>query len=137
MPPKKMYYVRQTKLCSHIKQKSDGRDYHRFHEVESINWEHVLLPQSRKDNMEMQFSAIWAVLKKLPLSIQLWVHFRRNHSYLFQTVVSNHCGCTPRGVGGVKRPEILWEIQKHSLPGLSSSQNWVKSKTIKKCIKIP
>ena len=28
----------------------------------------------------------------------------------------NHCGCTPRGVGGVKRPDILWEIQKYSLP---------------------
>ena len=32
---------------------------------------------------------------------------RRNRSYLFQTVVSNHCGCTPRGVRGVKRPEFL------------------------------
>ena len=63
-------------------------------------------------------------------------HSRKNRLYLFQ-VVSNHCGCTPRGVMGVKWPEILWEIQKYSLPGRPSSQNWVKSKTIKKFIKIP
>ena len=25
-------------------------------------------------------------------------HIQRNHSYLFQTVVSNHCRCRPRGV---------------------------------------
>ena len=31
---------------------------------------------------------------------------------------------------GVKWPEILWEIQKYSLPDRPSSQNWVKSKTI-------
>ena len=31
----------------------------------------------------------------------------RNCSYLFQTVVSNHCRCTPRSVRSVKRPEIL------------------------------
>ena len=35
------------------------------------------------------------------------IHSRRNCSYLFQTVVLNNCGCTPRGVWGVKRPEIL------------------------------
>ena len=35
------------------------------------------------------------------------LHCKRNRSYLFQTVVSNHCGCTPRGVRGVKRPENL------------------------------
>ena len=64
-------------------------------------------------------------------------HSRRNHSYLFQTVVSNHCRCTPRGVRGIKRPEILWEIKKYSLPGRPSSHNWVKSITIEKCIKIP
>ena len=45
-------------------------------------------------------------------------------------IFSKHCGCTPRGVRGVKRPEILWEIQKYSLPGRPSSQNGVKSKTI-------
>ena len=45
-------------------------------------------------------------------------------------IFSKHCGCTPRGVKGVKRLEILWEIQKYSLPGRPSSQNWVKSKTI-------
>ena len=56
-------------------------------------------------------------------------HSRRNRSCLFQ-VVLDHCGCTPRGVMGVKWPEILWEIQKYSLPGRPSSQNWVKSKTI-------
>ena len=37
----------------------------------------------------------------------LSLHSRRNPSYLFQTVVLNNCGCTPRGVRGVKRPEIL------------------------------
>ena len=58
-------------------------------------------------------------------------------AHICLTVVSNHCGYTPRGVRGVKRPEILWEIQKYSLPGRPSSQNWVKSKTIKKFIKIP
>ena len=46
--------------------------------------------------------------------MELPKHCRRNHSYLFQTVVSNHCGCTPRGIRGVKRPEIVWEIQKPS-----------------------
>ena len=45
-------------------------------------------------------------------------------------IFNKHCGCTPRGVRGVKRPEILWEIQKYSLPGRPSSQNGVKSKTI-------
>jgi len=45
-------------------------------------------------------------------------------------IFSKHCRCTPGGVRGVKRPEILWEIQKYSLPGRPSSQNWVKSKTI-------
>ena len=45
-------------------------------------------------------------------------------------IFSKHCGCTPRGVRGVKRPEILWEIQKYSLPGQPSSQNGVKLKTI-------
>ena len=38
---------------------------------------------------------------------------------------------------GVKRPGILWEIQKYSLSGWPYSQNWVRTKTIKKCIKIP
>ena len=52
-------------------------------------------------------------------------------------IFSKHCGYRSRGVRGVKRPEILWEIQKYSLPGRPSSQNWVKSKTIKKFIKIP
>ena len=56
------------------------------------------------------------------------MHSRRNRSYLFQTVVLNYCGCRPRGVRGVKRSEILWEIQKYSLPGRPSSQNWVKPK---------
>ena len=45
-------------------------------------------------------------------------------------IFSKHYGCTPRGVRGVKRSEILWEIQKYSLPGRPSSQNWIKSKTI-------
>ena len=35
-----------------------------------------------------------------------------------------------RGVRGLIRSEILWEIQKCSLPGRPSSQNWIKSKTI-------
>ena len=34
------------------------------------------------------------------------LHSRRNRLYLFQTVVLNHCGYTPRGVRGVKRSEI-------------------------------
>ena len=45
-------------------------------------------------------------------------------------IFCKHCGYRSRGVRGVKRPEILWEIQKYSLPGRPSSQNWVKSKTI-------
>ena len=74
--------------------------------------------------------------KKVNNQTTVQCHSRRNLSYLFQTVVLNNCGCTPRGVRGVKRPEILWEIQKYSLPGRPSSQNWVKLKTIKKFIKI-
>ena len=35
-----------------------------------------------------------------------------------------------RGVRGLIRSEILWEIQKCSLPGRPSSQNWIKSKSI-------
>ena len=61
--------------------------------------------------------------------LHLAAHSGRNCLYLFQ-VVSNHCRCTPRGVMGVKWPEILWEIQKYSLPSRPSSQNWVKSETI-------
>ena len=34
------------------------------------------------------------------------LHSRRNRLYLFQTVVLNHCGCTPSGVRGVKGSEI-------------------------------
>ena len=45
-------------------------------------------------------------------------------------IFSKHYGCTSRGVRGVKRSEILCEIQKCSLPGRPSSQNWIKSKTI-------
>ena len=45
-------------------------------------------------------------------------------------IFSKHYGCTPRGVRGVIRSEILWEIQKCSLPGRPSSQNWIKSKSI-------
>ena len=70
-----------------------------------------------------------------------YTHFGTSHwEELLQSVsdfiFSKHCGCTPRGVRGVKRPEILWEIQKYSLLGRPSSQNWVKLKTIKKFIKI-
>ena len=60
------------------------------------------------------------------------IHSRRNRSYLFQIVVSNHWGCTPRGVRGKRRTEILWEIQKYSLPGRPFSQNWVKPKKTRK-----
>ena len=45
-------------------------------------------------------------------------------------IFSKHYGCVPRGVRGVIRSEILWEIQKCSLPGRPSSQNWIKSKSI-------
>ena len=45
-------------------------------------------------------------------------------------IFSKRYGSTPRGVRGVIRSEILWEIQKFSLPGLPSSQNWIKSKSI-------
>ena len=37
---------------------------------------------------------------------------------------------------GVKRSNILWEIQKYSLPGRPSSQSWVKSKTFKNVSKV-
>ena len=43
-------------------------------------------------------------------------------------IFCKHYGCTPRGVRGVKRSGILWEIQKCSSPGRPSSQNWIKSK---------
>ena len=45
-------------------------------------------------------------------------------------IFSKHFRWTPRGVRGVKRSEILWEIQKYSVPGRPSSQNWIKSITI-------
>ena len=38
--------------------------------------------------------------------------------------------CTPRGVRGVIKSVIMWEIQKCLLPGRPSSQSWIKSKTI-------
>ena len=44
-------------------------------------------------------------------------------------IFSKHCGYRSRGVRGIKRQEILWEIKKYSLPGQLSSQSWVKSKT--------
>ena len=48
-------------------------------------------------------------------------------SICFRFFFSKHCEYRSRGV---KRPGILWEILKYSLPGGPSSQNWVKSKTI-------
>ena len=46
-------------------------------------------------------------------------------SICFRFFFSKHCEYRSRGV---KRPGILWEILKYSLPGGPSSQNWVKSK---------
>ena len=43
-------------------------------------------------------------------------------------IFSKHCGYRYRGLNGVKRSDFLWEMQKYSLPGRPSSQNWVKSK---------
>ena len=57
-------------------------------------------------------------------------HSRRYCSYLFQTVVLNHCECRPRGVKGVKRSKLYWGIQKYLSPGQPSTHHWVKSKTI-------
>jgi hypothetical protein len=51
-------------------------------------------------------------------------------NFIFRLIISKHCGRTPRGVKGVKRSEIYWGIQKHSLPGRPSTHHWVKSKTI-------
>ena len=54
-------------------------------------------------------------------------------NFLFRLIINKHCGHTPRGVRGVrgvKRSEILWGIQKYSLPGGPSTHHWVKSKTI-------
>ena len=48
----------------------------------------------------------------------------------FRFHISKHCGYIYRGLTGVKRLEISWEIQKYSLPGRPSSQNWVKWKNI-------
>ena len=63
-----------------------------------------------------------------------WINFiKPSITKLFNV----HCGCTPRVVRGVTEPEILREIQKYSLAGRPSSQNWVKSKTIRRFIKIP
>ena len=59
------------------------------------------------------------------------MHTGRNWFNLFQISFSaNTKDAHPGGVRGVKRPEILWETQKYSLPGRPSSQNGVKSKTI-------
>ena len=61
----------------------------------------------------------------------LWLsHWEKLLQFVSDFIFSKHYGCTPRGVRGVKRSEILWEIQKCSLPGRPSSQNWIKSKTI-------
>ena len=62
-----------------------------------------------------------------------FVPFSKTHwEELLQSVsdftFSKHCGYRSKGVRGVKRPEILWEMQKYSLPGRPSTQNWVKSK---------
>ena len=49
------------------------------------------------------FEVAWLITGKIGsfLIPCLTVHSRRNRLYLFQ-VVLNHCGCTPRGVLGVK-----------------------------------
>ena len=60
-----------------------------------------------------------------------WEELLRSVSnFIFRLIISKHCGCTPRGVRGVKRSEILWGIWKYSLPGRPSTHHWVKSKTI-------
>ena len=47
-------------------------------------------------------------------------------NFIFRLTISKHCGCTPRVFRGVKRSEILWGIQKYSLPGRPSTIHWVK-----------
>ena len=51
-------------------------------------------------------------------------------NFIFRLIIYKHCGDTPRGVRGVKRSQILWEIEKYSLPGRPSTHHGVKSKTI-------
>ena len=99
-----------------------------------FHWSFVFTTILMKNDLRVRRARSYVVGLICPL---VKIHSRRNRSFLFQTVVSNYCGCTPRGVRGIKRPEILWEIQKYSWPGRPSSQNWVKSKTIKKFFKIP
>ena len=74
-----------------------------------------------------------AFFKTIP-SFQDTEVFFENIRTLLQSVsgfiFSKHCGYRSRGVRGVERLKILWEIQKYSLHGRPSSQNWVKSKTI-------
>ena len=52
-------------------------------------------------------------------------------------VVSNHCGCTLRGVKGVKRSEILWKYKNtHCQVDHPAKIEKNKKKNSKKCIKI-
>ena len=78
-----------------------------------------------RDDKNLEGVISW--ISGLPASSSHWEELLQSVS---DFIFSKHCGCTPRGVRGVKRPEILWEIQKYSLPGRPSSQNGVKSKTI-------
>jgi hypothetical protein len=51
-------------------------------------------------------------------------------NFIFRLIICKHCGRTPRGVRGVKRSQILWRIEKYSLPGRPSTHHGVKLKTI-------
>ena len=74
------------------------------------------------------FSTSYSCLNLVQNILTHWEELLQSVS---DSIFSKHCGCTPRGVRGVKRPEILWGVKKYSLPGWPSSQNWVKLKTKK------
>ena len=87
-----------------------------------------MLSVAEKWFCKLRFFSCLDTLKKVGL------YYKPHWEELLQSVsdfiFSKHCGYRSMGLKVVKRSEILWEIQKYSLPGRPSSQNWVKSKTI-------
>ena len=100
----------------------------------NLSWRKTSLSQSVANQLIETFNSFF----KTNIQFSQWgqkiceVAFKPLYSHLDLMIVwiSKHCGRTLRGVRGVKRSEILWGIQKYSLPGQPSTHHWVKSKTM-------
>ena len=100
----------------------------------NLSWRKTSFSQSVANQLIETFNSFF----KTNIQFSQWgqkiceVAFKPLYSHLDLMIVwiSKHCGRTLRGVRGVKRSEILWGIQKYSLPGRPSTHHWVKSKTI-------